>query len=59
MAEIVNLRVKRKVAARVAARNLGDENAMKSGRTKAQKRLEQVQAAKARAELDGKKLQTP
>lgn len=59
MTEIINLRAKRKEAARVAARAAGDAAALKSGRTKAQKRLEAAEAARAKAELDGKKRETP
>ena len=40
MAEIVNLRAKRKEAARKAARAKGDENAAKFGRTKAERDLD-------------------
>ena len=56
MAEIVNLRQARKAAARKADRLAGDAAAMKSGRTKAQKRLEAAEAMKAKLTLDGKKL---
>ena len=55
MAEIVNLRSKRKEAARAAARAQGDENAMKFGRTKGQKAREAADLDRARKELDGKK----
>ena len=55
MAEVINLRQARKAAARQADRLAGDAAAMKSGRTKAQKRLDAAQAAKAKADLDGKK----
>ena len=56
MAEIVNLRKARKAAARKADRLAGDAAAMKSGRTKAQKRLEVAESMKAKLTLDGKKL---
>lgn len=59
MAEIINLRARRKAAAREAARQQGDENAVKFGRTKAQIALEAAESAKAKAELDGKKLPDP
>lgn len=59
MAEVINLRAKRKDRVRRAARAAGDENAMKSGRTKAQRLLEDAEGAKARAELDGKKTDNP
>jgi hypothetical protein len=52
MAEIVNLRAKRKEAARVAARRAGDENAVKFGRTKAETDLAKARAEKARRDLD-------
>ena len=57
MAEIVNLRAKRKAADREAARAQADENAAKFGRTKPQKLREAADIAKASAALDGKKLQ--
>lgn len=56
MAEIINLRLKRKEAARVAARQQGDENAMKSGRTAAEKKREAQAALRAKAALDGHQL---
>lgn len=56
MAEIVNLRAKRKEGARKDARLKADENAVKFGRTKAQKALEAAEIARAKAELDGKKV---
>ncbi len=59
MAEIINLRCVRKAAARKADRLAGDAAAMKSGRTKAQKVLEAAEKAKAKAVLDGKKLDGP
>lgn len=55
MAEIVNLRSVKKQAARKAARAQGDANAAKSGRSKAERGLQQAQAAKAARDLDGKK----
>ncbi len=58
MAEIINLRAKRKAASREAARRQGDENAVKFGRTKAQIALETAEAARAKAELDGKRRDT-
>lgn len=53
MAEIVNLRAARKVKEREKARAKGDENAVKFGRTKAEKQLEASRADKARRDLDG------
>ena len=55
MAEIVNLRAVRKDKARAEARAKGDENAVKFGRSKAQKAREAAEAARATADLDGKK----
>lgn len=56
MAEIINLRAKRKDAAKQQARLQADANSVKFGRTKAQKLREAQDATRARAELDGKKL---
>jgi hypothetical protein len=55
MAEIVNLRQKRKDAARKAARVQADANAVKFGRSKAEKRLQDAQAEQAARKLDGHK----
>jgi hypothetical protein len=52
MAEIVNLKARRKDAARKAARAQADANAARFGRTKAQKALEQAQAEQSRKRLD-------
>lgn len=52
VSEIVNLRQKRKEAARKAARAKGDENAAKFGRTKAERDLEQARAEKSARDLD-------
>jgi len=57
MAEIVNLAQARKQAARAAARRQGDENAMKFGRTLAQKKREAQDASRAGSRLDGHRLQ--
>lgn len=51
----VNLNKARKARARGAAQAKADENAVKFGRSKAQKAREAVDAARARAELDGAK----
>lgn len=56
MAEIINLRQARKAQARDQARAAGDENAARFGRTKAQKQKEAREADKARAALDGHRL---
>jgi Domain of unknown function (DUF4169) len=53
MAEVINLRAARKAKDRVKARAKGDENAMKFGRTKDEKDLEDARAVKARRDLDG------
>ncbi len=55
MAEIINLRAARKAKDRAKARAQGDENAVKFGRTKAEKDLEKARADKARRDLDGMK----
>ena len=55
MAEVVNLRLAKKVKARAEARGAADANAVKFGRTKGQKALEAAEAARVKAELDGKK----
>lgn len=52
MAEIVNLNRFRKQAARAEAKAAADANAAKFGRTKAQKKLEEAEAARARAVLE-------
>lgn len=52
MAEIVNLNRFRKQAARAEAKAAADANAAKFGRTKAQKKLEEAEAARARAALE-------
>ena len=54
-AEVVNLRQKRKEAARAASKAKADENAVKFGRTKGQKAREAQDESRAKAELDGKK----
>lgn len=54
MAEPVNLNRFRKEKARAAKKARADENAVKFGRTKAQKALEEARAQKAERDLDGK-----
>lgn len=54
MNTVTNLNRFRKSKARDAKRAKADENAVKFGRSKAQKDLERVQADKARRDLDGK-----
>ncbi|SPF80144.1 DUF4169 family protein [Pseudoprimorskyibacter insulae] len=53
MADIVNLNQFRKAKARSDARKDADQNAVKFGRTKAQKALEQARDEKAKKDLDG------
>lgn len=55
MAEVVNLARVRKAAAKQADRQQADENAVKFGRTKAERALEQARADKANRDLDGAK----
>jgi hypothetical protein len=55
MADIVNLNRARKQQARLQQKAQADENAVKFGRTKAQKSLDKARAEKARGDLDGKK----
>lgn len=56
MPDIVNLRQRRKQKARMAADEAAAENRAKFGRPKAERMHEQVEAARARRELDHKKL---
>ncbi|WP_460273766.1 DUF4169 family protein [Celeribacter sp. ULVN23_4] len=55
MRKVTNLNQFRKQKARADKRVQGDENAVKFGRTKAQKALEDAERDKARAELDAHK----
>lgn len=55
MAEVVNLARVRKAAAKQADRQQTDANAVKFGRTKAERALEQARADKANRDLDGAK----
>ncbi|MFZ1470362.1 MAG: DUF4169 family protein [Paracoccaceae bacterium] len=52
MAEVINLRQMKKQAARKAARITADANALKFGRSKAERALEETQTAKAARDLD-------
>ncbi|WP_292290502.1 DUF4169 family protein [Marivita sp.] len=54
MKNVTNLNQFRKAKVRDAKRAQADENAVKFGRSKAQKDLEAARAEKARRELDGK-----
>jgi len=53
MSDIVNLRQKRKQAARVAARKKADENAVRFGQTKHARDLNKARADQAGQRLDG------
>ena len=53
MAEILSLKAARKAKARLESRTIGDANAAKFGRTKAEKALQRASADKARRNLDG------
>jgi hypothetical protein len=59
MAEIVNLRQRRKAAARADARTAADANAAMHGRTKGQKARETAEAQRASETLDGAKRERP
>jgi hypothetical protein len=58
-AEVVNLRARRKAAARAADRATADANAAKHGRTKAEKARDRALADKSERELDGHRRETP
>ena len=58
MAEPVNLNRFRKERRRAEKRAGADANAVKFGRTREQKAREAADAARARAELDGKRRET-
>ena len=53
MAEPVNLNRFRKQKERAAKKARADENAVKFGRSKAEKNLDRAQSDKARRDLDG------
>ena len=53
--KVVNLNKARKAKARDAKRTRADENAMKFGRSKVEKQLEEVQKGQAVRHLDGHK----
>jgi hypothetical protein len=54
MSKVTNLNQFRKARARDDKRAVADANAVKFGRTKAQRDLEKARAAKAKRDLDGK-----
>ena len=58
MTSPINLNKARKARDRHEARKRADENAVKFGRTKAEKQLDQARAIKAQADMDGKKRET-
>lgn len=55
MSEPVNLNRFRKQKARAEKKARADQNAVKFGRTKAEKQLDRAKAQKAQRDLDGKK----
>jgi hypothetical protein len=55
---VINLNTARKDRNRAEEKAKADENAIKHGRTKAQRMLETMQAAKARKTLDQAKFET-
>ena len=55
---IVNLNKARKVRARAEAKKTADRNAVKFGRTKAEKNRDRVEADKVNRTLDGAKRET-
>lgn len=59
MAEIVNLRHKRKQAARAAARKQADANAARFGQTKHERGLIKARTDQAEHRLDGHRRDTP
>jgi len=59
MAEIVNLRQRRKQKARAAAGATAAANRAKFGRPKTERAHDEAEAARSRSELDHKKLTEP
>lgn len=59
MSQIINLRTRRKQAAREAARRDGDAKAAQHGRSKAERSLTEARADKARRDLDGHRRADP
>lgn len=57
MAEIINLRQAKKRRARAEKKAGAEANRARFGRTKGQRRQNESDAAKAKADLDGKKLE--
>lgn len=58
MTRVVNLNRARKSRALIAERKLADENAVKFGRTKAERQRLEAEARKIRAALEGHKRET-
>ncbi|WP_300055134.1 DUF4169 family protein [uncultured Roseobacter sp.] len=58
MSAPVNLNKRRKARAKAAKKAQADENAVRFGRTKAEKEANKAQAAKATRDLDGHKRET-
>ena len=59
MAQVINLRTRRKQAARDEARAKGQANAAKHGIAKSERDLARARADKARRDLDGHARETP
>ena len=57
MGDVVNLRAARKAVVRKVAAQKAAENAVKFGRSKADKSLQLAQKTKAKRDLDAKKLE--
>ena len=55
MSNVTNLNQFRKTKARAEKKARADQNAVKFGRTKAEKQLDRAKADKATRDLDGKK----
>lgn len=58
MTGIINLRLKRKQAARAAARKTADENAVRHGQTKHARRLNKARTDQAETRLDSHRRDT-
>lgn len=58
MAEIINLNRARKTKERVEKRKIADQNAQKFGRTKGEKKRDDLIATKAKDHVDRHKLDT-
>jgi len=58
MAEIINLNRARKTKTRAEKRNIADQNAQKFGRTKGEKRRDDLIATKAKDHVDQHKRDT-